>query len=411
MHKSNTWQDPVSRSFQKFRRCIYIFFTVFALFCAFQPVLAHADLLGFDIADVYGKITREVKDINDILRYALGFATYSPYEIINNMNNGLTMGSEATPNGQILIDIINASKTMALVVATILLMVEFFRKTINFEWSSRWENILLFLVKVIVIKQVIQNSDTIIGYIYSGFNTVVTAAIGVHPENMEFLPYTDGVSSVVEYNRIEMSDEAKSGVKGFFASLWGVGDAGSFWESRTYEISQPAVRIFYPDATFDTVNPAENLSSSNSFSNPYRTLNANGVLVAGENFNPTVEYVIDTILLLVMKGIALIVFVQVVGRVFELSLYTILAPLPLATFASETTHDIAKSFIKSYIGTVLQVVVIVLSFIVFTAISEFFSAHMETIGHVRMIHLVMVVALGLMVLKSGAWSKKLCGAA
>ena len=35
-----------------------------------------------------------------------------------------------------------ASKTTALAIATLLLMVDFFRKSVTFEWSSRWENIL-----------------------------------------------------------------------------------------------------------------------------------------------------------------------------------------------------------------------------------------------------------------------------
>ena len=123
-------------------------------------------------------------------------------------------------------------------------------------------------------------------------------------------------------------------------------------------------------------------------------------------FMPTLEIVLLQPYFLVMKAIAYIVFVIAIGRVFELSIYTILAPLPLVTFASDTTHDVAKNFIKNYIATVLQISVIAVMFVVYVSINKYFGNHDFSI---KMIQLVELSALGLGVVKSGAWSKKVCG--
>ena len=108
-----------------------------------------------------------------------------------------------------------------------------------------------------------------------------------------------------------------------------------------------------------------------------------------------------------MKAIAYIIFVIAIGRVFELSVYTIFAPLPLVTFASDTTHDVAKSFIKNYIAAVLQISVIVVMFVIYVAVNNYFTNHGFTA--IKLIQLVELIVLGLGVVKSGTWSKKLCG--
>ena len=89
-------------------------------------------------------------------------------------------------------------------------------------------------------------------------------------------------------------------------------------------------------------------------------------------------------LFLIMKAIAYIVFVIVIGRVFELSIYTIFAPLPLATFASDTTHEVAKNFLKNYIATVIQVAVIVMMFIVYAATDTYVVGQMAAQGGTKL---------------------------
>lgn len=153
------------------RTKIYMFIIIAGLLNIFSPLIAHADMFGFEIQDVYADITENVHETNDILGKAFTFSQTSPYDVVN--------GISGTAQGNIAENIRTASKTMALIVATMLLMIEFFRKTVNFEWSSKWENILIFLVKVIVIKQVVQNADVIVGYIYAGFQSINKAATKV----------------------------------------------------------------------------------------------------------------------------------------------------------------------------------------------------------------------------------------
>lgn len=138
--------------------------------------------------------------------------------------------------------------------------------------------------------------------------------------------------------------------------------------------------------------------TSHEFSNPTELL----------SFTPTLEILFWQPYFLVMKAIAYIIFVIAIGRVFELAVYTIFAPLPLATFASDTTHDVAKSFLKNYIATVIQMGVIVCMFVVYVGVTTYVSTNYTG---VKMLQLIALISLGLGVVKSGTWAKKICGAA
>lgn len=358
------------------RTKIYMFIIIAGLLNIFSPLIAHADMFGFEIQDVYADITENVHETNDILGKAFTFSQTSPYDVVN--------GISGTAQGNIAENIRTASKTMALIVATMLLMIEFFRKTVNFEWSSKWENILIFLVKVIVIKQVVQNADVIVGYIYAGFQSINKAATNA---STDFLPY--GVTW--EYTARVKESVVEQVHKGWWDFWYDVGSSSNYHDYY-YTISPDAVRMFYPNATF----PSEMNLTDTPFANPTRAM----------NFMPTLEMVLLQPYFLVMKAIAYIVFVISIGRVFELSVYTIFAPLPLSTFASETTHDVAKSFIKNYIATVIQIAVIVVMFIVYVAANKYVVAAFPS---TKLIQLVVLISLGLGVIKSGAWAKKLCG--
>jgi hypothetical protein len=282
---------------------------------------------------------------------------------------------------------------MSLTVATLLLMVEFFRKTINFEWSSKWENILIFLVKIIVVKQVVQNADVIVGFVYAGFNSINMAALG---GSAEFLPF--GTTQVYTMPAGWFAETANE-----IFSFWGNVFSGNGWHSGaplpapTYEVSMDAVRIFYPNA-----QAASSLNLNNTpFPNPTNA----------ETFNATLEIVLLQPYFLIMKGVAIAVFVIVIGRCFELALYTIFAPLPLATFASDVSQDVGKSFIKNYIACVLQIAVIVVMFMVYVAMQRFFAEAANGFAQTKLIQFVVLISLGLAVVKSGSWSKRVCGLA
>ena len=65
--------------------------------------------------------------------------------------------------------------------------------------------------------------------------------------------------------------------------------------------------------------------------------------------------------------LSFILILTVYGRFFKLYMYTAIAPIPLSSFAGETTQNIGKSFIKSYISVCLEGAIIVLACIIFSA--------------------------------------------
>ncbi|HOA00018.1 hypothetical protein [Ruminococcus sp.] len=379
---------PYYKKLMKYRGIAYTIIIVFGLLAIFSsPVTAHADMFGYYVPDVYDEITENVSETNDILNKAFTFSQTSPYEIVNTLR-------PASSTGIIAIRIREASKTLALVVATLLLMVDFFRKSINFEWSSKWENVLIFLIKILVIKQVVQNADTIVGYIYSMFDSVNKAATGSSPS---YLP----CGNMTTYTATVEQGLIKQISKGWW-DFWYDFGAGNVYDTYTYKISPEAVKMFFPDATFPSTTAFSDIDTfTDAFPSPTEKI----------NFFPTIEKIKLWPYYLILKAIAYIVFVIVIGRVFELAVYTLLAPLPLATFASETTHDVAKNFLKNYIAVVLQVTVMVVMFIVYVATNSFISNWItaNNFGSIKMINLIALFALGLGIMKSGAWSKKICG--
>lgn len=366
---------PRISNVSKLRFMVYlIVMVVMILMSTGMPVFA--SLGDYEIQDLYQSITDNVKDANTLLDKAFDFSQVSPYTIVNSITG--------TVQGNITLAVRNAAKSMALVVAALLLMVDFFKKSINFEWSSKWENILLFLIKLIVVKQIVQNADTIVAYIYAGFQSINNAATGT---SIDFLP-SGNILHYVMYTPY----------RGDTWYEWGFSLVWHEDISNMYNISQDAVKMFYPDAIF----PAEGTYGGDEF--PFASP------TGSTSFVPLVESMLLQPYFWILKVLAIIIFVITIGRVFELSVYTIFAPLPLVTFASDTTHDVAKNFIKNYIATVLQVAVIVIMFIVYAALNHYIvNEAAYGFSGVKLIQFVTLGTLGLGVIKSGAWSKKICG--
>ena len=64
--------------------------------------------------------------------------------------------------------------------------------------------------------------------------------------------------------------------------------------------------------------------------------------------------------------LAFIMILTVYGRFFKMYLYTAIAPVPLSTFAGESTQHIGISFLKSFTAVCLEGAIIVLSCIIFS---------------------------------------------
>ena len=65
------------------------------------------------------------------------------------------------------------------------------------------------------------------------------------------------------------------------------------------------------------------------------------------------------------------------GRFFYIYIYTALAPIPLASFAGESTQNVGVSFLKSYVGVCMEGAVIVLACVIY---SGFVTAPSVTTG-------------------------------
>lgn len=64
--------------------------------------------------------------------------------------------------------------------------------------------------------------------------------------------------------------------------------------------------------------------------------------------------------------LSFVMILTVYGRFFKLYLYTAMSPIPLSTFAGETTQNVGRSFIKSYSAVCLEGAIIVLSCVIFS---------------------------------------------
>ncbi len=76
--------------------------------------------------------------------------------------------------------------------------------------------------------------------------------------------------------------------------------------------------------------------------------------------------------------LSFIMIMTVYGRFFKLYIYTAIAPVPLSSFAGESTSFMGKSFIKSYIGVCMEGAVIVLACIIFSAFASTSTPSLDT---------------------------------
>ena len=123
------------------------------------------------------------------------------------------------------------------------------------------------------------------------------------------------------------------------------------------------------------------------------------------NLNYLVKYLETMPTFLILMGACWVIDLVLIGRLFEIVVYTAVSPIPLATFAAEGWHDSARSFIKSYAAVCLQGLIVVLMFYAFTQVMDLLGGA-DTVG-------ITIVALSLVmgVSKSGQWARQAVGCA
>ena len=209
-----------------------------------------------------------------------------------------------------------------------------------------WENVMMLFIKLIVAKVCVENAELFTTMLYKGFNGFIGAISG----------------SITQYQFISGNDMTKAQ---YFVS------------------AAQAQKIINNEKA--------------------------GFL----NFQPLLLNLQITIQGLIMKIIMILANVVVIARLFELTVYTMIAPVPLSTFACEGLQDVGKGFLKSYAAVSLQAVVLAIMFIAYTSVNNvLISGHIGSynLSMSGIMGFVTTLTLGIGVMQSGAWSKKICGA-
>lgn len=119
--------------------------------------------------------------------------------------------------------------------------------------------------------------------------------------------------------------------------------------------------------------------------------------------NYLVKYLETMPTFLILMGACWVINLILIGRIFEIVVYTAVSPIPLATFAAEGWHDTAKGFVKSYAAVCLQGLVVVLMFYSFSQVLDL----MGGASAVGMTIVALSLALG--VARSGQWARQALG--
>lgn len=279
-------------------------------------------------------------------------------EIINWIVSFLTNSSifddlNSTVSGSTLI---SAIQSTAITLCVLFFLIDFFQKSLHLQWVT-WENIVMFFMKLIVAKIILANAGLILSFIQNGFNSML-----------------ESVSLGTNF-----------GAKLFPRPITPMPPDSN--------INAPYVQYFISPSA----NKYEEICEGSS-----------SISVAA------MFYSIQVFLIgLIMKIVFIIAAIITIARVFELLVYTAIAPLPLATLSCDGFQDIGKGFLKSYVAVCLQAIVIVIMFTVFAAMVSSSAFNLESIdanwrGQLKLLMITFVFGAGIM--QSGNWAKKICGA-
>ena len=108
----------------------------------------------------------------------------------------------------------------------------------------------------------------------------------------------------------------------------------------------------------------------------------------------------------VMGGV---IWIIVYGRLFEMMLYWLVAPLPLATLPSKEHSQIAKTYLKNFAAIMLQGVLMLLCVVIYSALS-WSNVNTTTIDWYSTWNLIWPMAILIFaLLKTGTMAKRMCG--
>lgn len=303
--------------------------------------------------DVGKAIENSANSINDLFKQIFGFLTNSDIytSVINEVPDEVKSAIAAT----------------AISILGLIFIVNFLGKTLNLQWVT-WENVLMLLLQLLIAKICVQNSEWIMDKVQAGFSSMIQE-----------------VSSDVDF--IDMA--SKTSVT---------------WETniKNGAIGADTLTVDVPNGYFYFLDKEDAASAYHSYVDPDHKVKAGAL-----DFSPAIAYIGVFVNSLIMKVILVIALIMMISRYMWLAVYTVAAPLSLATFAADETKDIGKSFIKSYVGVCLHAMVLLIICVSFGAVSSVL-AEIPAVG--SFIGLIKTFAFGGMVMKSESVANKLCGA-
>lgn len=122
------------------------------------------------------------------------------------------------------------------------------------------------------------------------------------------------------------------------------------------------------------------------------------------DFKPLLIQIKTLVMGSIMVIMELVCISIIIGRIFELAIYTIIAPLPLSTFASDGLKEVGKGFLKSYAAVSIQALVMMIMIIAYMLIVK----GLPSIGAFD--GLLKTLAFTLSIMQSGNWAKRICNA-
>lgn len=293
--------------------------------------------------DVRNSTYDVISTIKEMIGWIISFLTDS--SIYDDLN--------ATVSGNAIIGAINST---AITLCVLFFLIDFFQKSLHLQWIT-WENVIMFFMKLIMAKLIVNNAGYILKIIQNGFNSLLeSVALGDVANKM--FPH--------------------------IAPPPGIEDAtgNSFF-----------VQYFFSSSIdgFEKI-----IQGSTSISTKAMIYNVE-VFIIG----------------LIMKIVFIMTAIIVIARVFELLVYTAIAPIPLATLSCEGLQEVGKGFLKSFAAVCIQAAIIVLMIIIYTAMFtnpsilnfDFFDPMWR--AQVRLLLCTFIFGAGVM--QSGNWSKKICG--
>lgn len=284
----------------------------------------------------------------------------------------LQTATSAVPN------LIDAIKGTALTLCVLFFFINFISKSLNLQWVT-WENVLLLIVKCILAKLFVDNAEFFTTAIYKGFNSFVNTVGDLSQGS--FIVVEDGLVPSVPPPP---------------------GEGSSIWEQAVWAKLQELVS----NADAKEIAAAQYFVSYND-----AVLCASGYDAGFLNFSPIILNIFIFVQGLIMKIIMILANVMVISRLFELTVYTLVAPIPISTLMCDGLSDVGKGFLKSYAAVTLQSLVIAIMFIAYSSVNNALLNFASQSGVMDgWFGLITSITLGMGIMSSGAWAKRICGA-